>query len=94
MNQNSNITIDITIRPQIAAFGVIDHLNDKNFSLDNGNSFFIKNEGNEPVKLEVIPAGSEDRKFIETTFVPGWNMELIQEIRQTPEVKNDLRFGY
>ena len=94
MNGNRKILIDITIRPEIGRIGNVDCLHSKNFRLENGNAFFIKVEGDHPVRLKVFPADDTDRNFIETLFYPGWNVELVKEIEMTPDLDCKIQYGY
>lgn len=52
--------------------------------------FLIKNITEENISLEVRPAGQED--FITTVFYPGWNPEIIAEIKNV--TSNQLQYGY
>lgn len=91
--QNQKIMIDVTIRPQVAVMGRID-LTDQDFTLEEGSNFYIKNEGSDPVLLDVVPAGNADGDFIQTTFFPGWSVEVVKRIKQSSDKGLNLLFGY
>ena len=84
------------VSAQVAVFGDIDAmaLTKNNFKLQKGGAFVIKNEGTEPVRLWVLPAGSQDGAFVETTFDTGWNPELIREIKVTSLANLKIKYGY
>lgn len=76
---------------QISAFGAVTGLSAANFSLPKKTNFLIKNDGEEAVTLEVLPAiGSA---WVETVFQPGWNPEIVQMIRKNSE-ELTLLWGY
>jgi len=79
------------VSAQIGKMGVIDLLSD--FSLPNGQSFNIKNDGDEPVLLEVQLAKMANGEFVETIFDVGWNPEIIKVVKQ-PATVGDLKWGY
>lgn len=54
----------------------------------------LKNEGDTNVALEVRLMGMGEGAFIKTTFYPGWNPEIIVEIKGTSLVNNRLLWGY
>lgn len=84
------------VSAQVGIFGNInaDKLTNDDFSLENGQAFVVKNEGTEAVKLSVLPAGSTDGVFVETTFDPGWNPEIVKVIKATTLSNVKLKFGY
>lgn len=82
------------VSAQVSMFGPVPDLTEKNFRLDDGSAFLIKNEGSAAVKLEVIPAGSEDGQFVEVTFDVGWNPELVKEIKTSSLAMLNLKYGY
>lgn len=55
-----------------------------------GCEFLVKNITEKNISLEVRPAGQED--FITTIFYPGWNPEIIAEIKNV--TSNQLQYGY
>jgi hypothetical protein len=77
---------------QIARMGIIENLLNADFSLTDGNSFLIKNDGDDPVELEVQLAAMGD-EFISTIFDTGWNPEIVRKIKQTSDEVN-LKWGY
>lgn len=48
----------------------------------------VKNNGSEAVTLSVHMFDMPQDEYIETTFYPGWNPEIIDEIQANPEVFN------
>lgn len=82
------------ISAQVSNFGPITGLTDGNFSLSNGSAFLIKNDGTADVELEVLPAGSDDGVFVTTKFAPGWNPEIVKEIKATSLAMLNLKYGY
>ncbi len=77
----------------ITLFGVISDLDTKNFKLEKGESFYVKNEGEE-VTLEVIPVAAKgDSAYVPYKFEPGWNEVLIRKIKINA-TENTLLWGY
>ena len=48
----------------------------------------VKNNGTEVVILSVHMYDEAPGIYVETTFYPGWNPEIIDEIQPNPEVFN------
>lgn len=48
----------------------------------------VKNNGSETVTLSVHMFDMPQGEYIETTFYPGWNPEIVDEIQANPEVSN------
>lgn len=48
----------------------------------------VKNNGTEPVKLTVHMYDEAPGIYVETTFFPGWNPEIIDEIQANATVSN------
>jgi hypothetical protein len=82
------------VSAQIGKMGVIDNLQTGNFSLVDGQCFNVKNDGLQPVKLEIQLAGMQDGEFVETTFEVGWNPEIIKTVKQTSLSSINLKWGY
>ena len=82
------------VSAQIGKMGVIADLNNKDFKLDGGQCFNIKNDGATPVKLSVQLAGMSNGDFIETQFDCGWNPEIIKTVKQTSLSGTNLKWGY
>lgn len=82
------------ISAQIAKMGVIAGLEKENFSLSSGQNFQIKNDGVQPVSLQVQLAGMEEGTFIETTFEIGWNPEIVRVVKATSLSGINLKWGY
>jgi hypothetical protein len=81
------------VSPQFGKMGNITDLSTSNFKLADGNCFNIKNEGIDSVILEVKLAGGDE--FIETKFEPGWNPEIIKEIKYKAAAADySLKYGY
>lgn len=76
---------------QIANMGVIPNL-ENDFSI--GRFFNIKNDGDEPVILEVNLADMKKDEFVETKFEPGWNPEIVRIIKQNNTPGLDLKYGF
>lgn len=66
---------------QISKMGVIADLDTGNFNLP-GVPFNIKNDGDDPVTLEVNLWDMQPGTYIETVFGLGWNPEIVREIKQ------------
>ena len=81
------------VSAQIGKMGSMAHLTKTNFSLPDGQSFNIKNDGTQPVLLSVQLAGS-DGDFIETQFECGWNPEIVKTVKQTSLSGINLKWGY
>lgn len=80
------------VSPQIGRMGVID-CSSGDFRLSNGQSFNIKNDGDEDVVLNVQLASMTDDDFIETTFATGWNPEIVKCVKQS-DASTNLKWGY
>lgn len=82
------------VSAQIGKMGAITGLQDGNFSLDGNIPFNIKNEGLEPVEIEVQLAGNEKGLFVSTVFYPGWNPEIVTAVKQMSQAGLKLKWGY
>ena len=82
------------ISAQIAKMGVIAGLDKGNFFLVSGQNFQIKNDGVQPISLQVQLAGMEEGTFIETTFEIGWNPEIVRVVKATSLSGINLKWGY
>lgn len=82
------------VSAKIGKMGVIDQLQTKNFSLVDGQCFNVKNDGTQPVALQVQLAGMNDGEFVETKFEVGWNPEIIKAVKQTSLSSINLKYGY
>jgi len=76
---------------QIGRMGEITGLSGANFKMEVG--FNIKNDGEAAVFLEVNLFGMEPGEFVNTRFEPGWNPEIVREIKQTSQ-NVALKYGY
>jgi hypothetical protein len=78
------------VSAQIGKMGVIDQLQTKNFSLVDGQCFNVKNDGTQPVALQVQLAGMNDGEFVETNdstnkrSVQATNMFLVGVVQVLP----------
>jgi len=80
---------------QIAVMGVVTNLGAADFKIDNANGpvcFLIKNDGAAQVGLQIKPMKGE--AWIPTNFDPGWNPELVREIKLNATAGLDLKYGY
>ena len=68
----------IFIWPPIARFGPITDLDQKDFRMEGGQRFYIKNTNDEPVDLFVIP---------------GRNNEVVLAVKKTDDEITGLLFG-
>ena len=59
-----------------------------NFKL--GLYFLVKNITDNNITIQVKMPGAND--FISTVFYPGWNVELVEEIKGV--TKGQLQYGY
>lgn len=80
------------VSAQIGRMGEITNLAQQNFSLNDGQVFNIKNDG-VSLTLEVRLAGMNEDEFISTTFQPGWNPEIVKEVKKTSDYTN-LKWGF
>ena len=69
------------VSAQISKMGVIANIDTENFRVD-GVPFNIKNDGEDPVTLEVNLWDMEPGTYIKTVFGTGWNPEIVREIKQ------------
>lgn len=90
-----NLIDCIFIWPPIARFGPITDLDQKDFRMDGGQRFFIKNTTDEPIDLEVLPGSPyiDNPAFVKTRFYPGWNNELVLAVKKTDDDVTGLLFG-
>ena len=82
------------VSAQIGKMGVITNFTNANFALADGQCFNVKNDGLQPVKLQIQLAGMADGEFIETTFEVGWNPEIVKAVKQTSLSSINLKWGY
>lgn len=82
------------VSAQIGKMGRIENLQNKDFFLEDGQSFNIKNDGTDPVSLEVQLSGMEAGEFIETKFECGWNPEIVKAVKQSSLSSINLKWGY
>ncbi|GBU07957.1 hypothetical protein AwDysgo_12880 [Bacteroidales bacterium] len=82
------------VSAQIGRMGVIENLQSNDFSLTDGQCFNIKNDGLQPVILQIQLAGMQDDDFVETTFEVGWNPEIVKVVKQTSLSDLNLKWGY
>lgn len=78
---------------QLGKFGAMS-LASANFKIEGNVKFQVKNEGAEAVTLEVIPADADNDTFISTKFDPGWNPEIIREVKVNTTEGLALKWGY
>ena len=77
--------------PQVSLFGKVTNLASKNFKLSQNAPFLIKNDNADEVILEVMPR--HGTAFVSTKFAPGWNPEIVTEIKKA-SAKGDLLWGF
>lgn len=77
------INLVVTKTPRPIATG-------KPFQHPEGKGFFVKNLGTDAVTLKVV--GVDDSEAVETTFYPGWNVEMIKSI--SANVPDDANLQY
>lgn len=82
------------VSAQIEKMGVITNLTNANFALADGQCVNVKNDGLQPVKLQIQLAGMANGEFIETTFEVGWNPEIVKAVKQTSLSSINLKWGY
>jgi len=82
------------VSAQIGKMGVIDGLQENNFSLPDGQCFNVKNDGTQAVSLQVQLSGMESDEFVETKFEVGWNPEIVKVVKQTSLSGINLKWGY
>jgi hypothetical protein len=80
------------VSAQIGKMGVIDGLQESDFSLPDGQCFNVKNDGTQAVLLEVQLSGMDET--IETKFEVGWNPEIVKVVKQTSLSGINLKWGY
>jgi hypothetical protein len=83
---------DIITSEQISKMGYITNVSSDDFTIENENIFLIKNEGDEPVSLDVVLSGDRNT-VINVLFYPGWNPELVRVIKQTSANVSNLKWG-
>ncbi len=81
-----------SVSAQIGFMGFID-ISTANFRSDI--PFNLKNDGDSSILLEVNLWGMPDGEFIPTRFEPGWNPEIVREIRMKGDaIGLELKYGY
>ena len=82
--------------PQVGIFEVVPSLVGQDFKpVKDGNpvGFLIKNDGTDNVTLE-IKALQSGEAWVSTIFTPGWNVEIIREIKANATAGLNLKYGY
>ena len=79
------------VSAQIGRMGVIE-FSDGVFRLPNNSGFNIKNDGEEPVTLEVTLDKMAEGDFVETKFDTGWNPEIVRVVKE-PASEVDIKYG-
>lgn len=79
------------VSAQIGRMGEIE-FTDGVFRLPENKGFNIKNDGEDPVKLEVTLDKMAEGAFVETSFAPGWNPEIVRVVKE-PEGTVDIKWG-
>ena len=79
------------VSAQIGRMGEIE-FTDGVFRLPNNIGFNIKNDGEDPVSLEVTLDKMAEGEFIETSFALGWNPEVVRVVKE-PSGTADLKYG-
>lgn len=69
---------------------MIGEITEELFNLPTKNAFLIKNITEDILKVEIKPASCN--YFIETTIYPGWNPELVTDVKNAT-IKT-LQYGY
>lgn len=82
------------VSAQIGKMGSISNLNNANFALSDGQIFNIKNDGTQYIDIDVSLAGMSTGEFVTTRFFPGWNPEIVKEVKQTSLIGFNLKWGY
>ena len=77
---------------QLANFGVMSLA--ANFKIEGNVKFQVKNEADEAVTLEVIPADAATDTFISVKMDPGWNPEIVREVKLNTTEGLALKWGY
>jgi hypothetical protein len=81
------------VSAQIGVIGAIENLHTQNFRKDDV-PFNVKNDGTTSVLLEVNLWGMPEGVFVPTQFAPGWNPEIVREIKMKDAPDLDLKYGY
>lgn len=68
----------------------IGEISNELFSITGKEPFLVKNITDENIVASIKPASCN--YFIETVFYPGWNPEIVTEIKC--EKSNTLQYGY
>jgi len=80
---------------QVSVIGLVTDLATANFKLSQGAAFLVKNDGTESATLEVKLIGMSDSDaFVSTVFQPGWNPEIVKEIKANATAGITLKYGY
>ena len=79
------------VSAQIGRMGEVSLTNGP-FRLPNNVPFNIKNDGEDPVELVVCLDKMADGEYITTSFAPGWNPEIVREIKSG--TVTNIKYGY
>jgi hypothetical protein len=85
---------ELKTSPQIGVMGIVTNLAAADFKIAGVKGpelFLVKNDGTDTVSLEVKIAKGDT--FIATNFAPGWNPELVREIKLNAAALS-LKWGY
>lgn len=84
--------IGAVVSSQIARMGTISLTNGA-FRLPGNVPFNIKNDGTESVTLQVTLDKMADGEYVTTKFEPGWNPEIVKEVKSCTPSSDDLKYG-
>jgi hypothetical protein len=80
------------VSAQIGVIGFID-ISTANFRIDT--PFNVKNDGDTSILLDVNLWGMPEGEFVPTRFDPGWNPEIVREIKMKGDaIALELKYGY
>lgn len=75
----------------VSNFGIIEDLDKEDFQINKGIAFYVKNESDTDVQLEVIPAMGND--YVNYLFEHGWNEVLVKKVKKNSTTAT-LLWGY
>lgn len=81
---------NVRVSAQVSYIAALD-ISSANFTSDT--PFQIKNDGPDPVTLEVTLWSMPEGTFVATVFDPGWNPEIVRTVKANANVSN-LKYGY
>lgn len=82
------------VSAQVSVMGEVNFTGQSSTFLKEDAPFCLKNDGEAAVFLDVNLWGMPPGQYVNTRFEPGWNPEIIREIRRPTVSGTRLLWGY